>query len=259
MFFRFSFLQLSWKGIDLENARADLRNNALIQSITITENNKNTSLREKVVTEWNQILRDKWYSQEEPDELVVSFVTLLKEKNKKARVLDLGCGAGRNLICMASQRFEAHGLEISDTGITFSKERLKKRNLKAYVVKSDMHLLPFISSCFDAVICLFTIYHQKLKGIQETISEIHRVLRKGGILLTNFHSKRSGMYGKGVKAEKDTFTRQNGPEKGVAHHFTDKEEIMKLLKGFKNISIELRERKSANGYLQSCLIVTATV
>jgi ubiquinone/menaquinone biosynthesis C-methylase UbiE len=211
------------------------------------------------LTEWNQILREKWYSQEEPDELVVSLVTLLKNRNKKARVLDLGCGAGRNLICMANQGFEAYGLEISETGINFTKERLKKQNLKAYVVKGDMHLLPYIDSCFGAVICLFTIYHQKLKGIQETVSEIYRVLRKGGILLANFHSKRSGMYGKGVMAEKDTFIRQNGPEKGVVHHFTDEEEILKLLKNFENVSIELRERKSVDGYLQSRLIVMANV
>ena len=210
------------------------------------------------MTEWNQILREKWYSQEEPDELVVSFLTLLKKKNKKVHVLDLGFGAGRNLIYMANQKFEGYGLEISDTGIHTSKERLKKRNLKAYIVKGDMHSLPYIGSCFDAVICIFAIYHQKLRGIQETTSEIHRVLRKGGVLLTNFHSKRSSMYGKGAKAEKDTFIRQNGPEKGVIHHFTDEEEIKKLLKDFKNVTIELKEQKSADGYLQSRLIVTAT-
>jgi hypothetical protein len=67
------------------------------------------------------------------------------------------------------------------------------------------------------------------------------------------------MYGKGVKVEKDTFIRQNGPEKGVIHHFTDKEEIAKLLKDFKNVNIELRERKSTDGYLQSRLIVIAKV
>ena len=211
------------------------------------------------LSKWNNILPDKRYSQEEPDELIVSFVALLKKENKKARVLDLGCGAGRNLIYMANQGFEAHGLEISETGINFTKKRLKKRNLKAHVVKGDMHLLPYTDSCFDAIICLFTIYHQKLKGIQETISQIHHVLRKGGVLLANFHSKRSSMYGKGVKAEKDTFIRQNGPEKGVIHHFTDKEEIAKLLKDFKNVNIKLRERKSADGYLQSRLIVIAKV
>jgi len=211
------------------------------------------------LTEWNQILRNKWYSQEEPDESVVSFVTLLKKKNKRMRVLDLGCGAGRNLIFAANQNFEVHGVEMSETGLNFTKERLRKRNLEAHILKGDMSLLPYINSCFDAVICVFTIYHQKLKQIQTTISEIHRVLKKRGIVLTNFHSKRSGMYGKGVEVEKDTFTRENGPEKGVAHHFTDEKEIRKLLKGFKNVSIELRERKSTNGYLQSRLIVTATV
>ena len=211
------------------------------------------------MTEWNQILRNKWYSQEEPDESVVSFVTLLKKKNKRVRVLDLGCGAGRNLIYTANQNFEVHGLEMSETGLNFTKKRLRKRNLKANILKSDMNLLPYIDSCFDAVICVFTIYHQKLGRIQTTISEIHRVLKKRGTLLTNFHSKRSGMYRKGVEVEKDTFIRENGPEKGVAHHFTDEEEIRKLLKDFKNVSIMLRERKSANGYLQSHLIVTATM
>ena len=210
------------------------------------------------MTEWNQILREKWYSQEDPDELVVSFVTLLKNKNIKARVLDLGCGAGRNLIYTANQGFEAHGVEMSETGLNFTKERLRKRNLEAHVLKGDMNLLPYIASCFDVVVCLFTIYHQKLEGIQTTISEAHRVLRKGGVLLANFQSKRSDMYGKGAKVEKNTFIRQNGPEKGVIHHFTDKEEIAKLLKDFKNVSIELKERKSADGYLQSRLIVTAT-
>jgi ubiquinone/menaquinone biosynthesis C-methylase UbiE len=209
--------------------------------------------------EWNQILRNRRYSQEEPDELVVSFVTLLKKKNKKMRVLDLGCGAGRNLIYAANQNFEVNGLEMSDTGLSFTKERLRKRNLEAHILKGDMNLLPYIDSCFDAAICIFAIYHQKLERIQTTISEIHRVLKKGGILLTNFHSKRSSMYGKGVEVEKDTFTRENGPEKGVIHYFTDEKEIRKLMGDFKSVNIELRERKSADEYLQSQLIVTATV
>ena len=209
------------------------------------------------MTEWNKILLEKWYSQEEPDELVVSFVTLLKEKNKKACILDLGFGAGRNLMYVANQGFEAHGVEMSETGLKVTKERLRKRNLEAHILKGDMYLLPYIDSCFDIVMCLFTIYHQNLKGIRTTISEVHRILRKDGILLVNFQSKRSHMYGKGVKVENDTFIRQNGPEKGVIHHFADKEEIARLLKDFKNVNIELHEQKSPDGYLQSRLMVTA--
>ena len=210
------------------------------------------------MTEWNQILQKEGYSLEEPDEAVVSFFTLLKKKNKKGRFLDLGCGAGRHLIYMANRRFEAHGADISETGLNLAKERLRRRGLEGYILKCDMNQLPYVDSCFDVVVCLYTIYHQKLKRIQETISEIRRVLRKEGFLLLNFQSKRSSRYGKGEKVEEDTFIQQNGPEKGVTHHFTDKEEIMEFLKIFKTVNIELREQKSVDGYLQSRLIVMAS-
>jgi ubiquinone/menaquinone biosynthesis C-methylase UbiE len=203
-------------------------------------------------------LREEWYSQEEPDELVVDFIASMREERRKMRVLDLGCGAGRNLVHVASQGYEACGIDVAKTGLDFTRERLRKRSLVAYVARGDMNHLPWVDSCFDLVICLFSIYHQKLTGIQTTISEIHRILRKSGFLLVNFQSKKSGMYGKGVEIEKDTFARQNGPEKGVLHHFTDREELMTLFDDFRTVNVELAERKSTGGYLQSRWIVKAT-
>jgi len=210
------------------------------------------------VTEWNQILREKCYSLEEPDESVVNFVAFLKEKNRKLRVLDLGCGAGRHQVYMAKQGIEAHGVDLSETGLNLSKERLKRQKLEASPVKCDMSMLPYRDFCFDAVISLHTIYHQKLKGIQETISEIHRILRKKGLLLINFLSKRTYSYGKGAKVEENTFAEQEGIEKGVLHHFTDKEEIERLFKNFRIVNLKLRE-KEVEGKLRSRWILIATV
>jgi ubiquinone/menaquinone biosynthesis C-methylase UbiE len=210
------------------------------------------------MTEWNQILKEKRYSLEEPDELVISFAAFLKRKKKVGRVLDLGCGAGRNLIYMVKQGFESHGTDISETGLSLTKCRLKKQNLKAQIIKCHMSFLPYIDSCFDAVICLHTIYHQRFKEMQETISEIHRTLKKKGFLLVNFLSKRTYRYGKGEKVEEDTFIDQEGTEKGVLHHFTDEEEIRHLFKDFRIIKVELWERE-IEGKLSSRWILTATI
>jgi ubiquinone/menaquinone biosynthesis C-methylase UbiE len=208
------------------------------------------------VTKWNQILREKWYSQEEPDESVVNFVTLLKKKNKKLRVLDLGCGAGRHQVYMAKQGIEAHGADLSETGLQLTKERLRKQKLKVFLVKCDMGSLPYRDFCFDAVISLNAIYHQKLKRIQGTISEIHRILRKKGLLLVNFLSKRTHSHGEGAKVEENTFAQQEGIEKGVLHHFTDKEEIERLFRNFQIVYLELSE-KEIEGKLRSRWILTA--
>lgn len=210
------------------------------------------------MTEWNQILCEKNYSREEPDDIVVDFVTLLKKKNRKVRGLDLGCGAGRHQIYMAKQGFESHGTDTSKTGLKLTKERLKRQKLMGYLVKCDMKTLPYADSCFDAIICLHTIYHQKLEEIRKTIPEIHRILKKKGLLLVNFLSKRTYTYGKGLEVEENTFIRQDDAEKGVLHYFAGKEEIENLFKNFKIIDLRLSERE-VEGKLQSRWILMATI
>jgi ubiquinone/menaquinone biosynthesis C-methylase UbiE len=119
-----------------------------------------------------------------------------------------------------------------------------------------MKKLPYMDSCFDAVINLHTIYHQKLHGIEETISEIRRLLKREGHLLVNFLSKRTYSCGKGVAVEESTFGEQEGAERGVLHHFTDEREIEHLLKSFKITNVKLSE-KEVEGKLRSRWVVTA--
>lgn len=156
------------------------------------------------MAEWNNILLRSEYAPEEPDKLVVETLKLLK-RPKNLKVLDLGCGAGRHVVYLASRKLEAYGVDISNTGLIKTKERLEKSSLKAFLVRCDMKSLPFISSLFDVVICLNTIYHQKFRELQQTINEVWRILKGRGLFLVNFHSKRSYRYGTGIKVEENTF------------------------------------------------------
>ena len=209
------------------------------------------------MVEWNSILQRREYAPEEPDKLVVNLIPILRRKNAK-RILDLGCGAGRHVLYFAEKNFEAYGIDVSDTAIKKTKERLEERKLKsnAELVKGDMKALPYTSSCFDAVICINTIYHQRKREMEKTISEIFRTLKKGGIFLANFHSKRSSRYGKGIKVEEDTFIDEHGPEKGVLHHYIDEKELKVLLRNFRKVELKIEEEK-INNYLRSRIIAIA--
>lgn len=208
------------------------------------------------MTEWNKILYERCYSREEPDEIAVDFAKILMKKNKPIRVLDLGCGAGRHLILMAKYGFESHGADTSQTGLNMTNSRLKSQKLNAHLVKCDMKNLPYKASSFDAVLCLHAIYHQKLRQIQQTISEIQRVMKKEGLILINFLSRRTYSYGKGTELEKDTFMEECGTEKGVLHHYSDEEEVQKLLRKFRILDLNLEER-TVDGKLRSRLVVLA--
>jgi len=207
------------------------------------------------MTEWNQILKREEYRLESPDEIVVNLASILEERKAK-RILDLGCGAGRHVIYLAERGFESYGADISETGLELTKNKLRSRKLEAEIIKCDMKSIPYVHSHFDAAICVWAIYHQKLKEIQETISEIYRVLNKKGLLLANFHSKRSGKYGEGMKVEENSFMQENGPEKGVIHHFVDEDELRELLEKFRIVDLDAKENM-VGSYLRSRFVVLA--
>lgn len=207
------------------------------------------------MTEWDKILWEKEYSPEEPDRTVIDFAEY-QQRNNKIRILDLACGGGRHVVYVARKDFEVIGADLSETALKMTRERLDKQNLTAGLVRSVMTALPFADSTFDSVICTRAIYHQPMRGIQETLLEIKRVLSEDGMILIDFLSRRTHSYEKGVEVENGTFTETEGHEKGVTHHFTDEEELQRLFKGFAILSIDLHEMK-ANGKLRSRLAVRA--
>ncbi len=88
--------------------------------------------------------------------------------------------------------------------------------------------------------------------------EIRRVSTTKALVAIDFLSKRTYSYGSGVEVERNTFIEQEGPEKGVLHHFTDEKELKELFEAFRTVNIKLQERE-ANGKLRSRWIVTAMV
>ncbi|MFI8687058.1 class I SAM-dependent methyltransferase [Rossellomorea sp. NPDC077527] len=62
-----------------------------------------------------------------PDENLVSYVE--KGKVKRGKVLELGCGPGRNAVYLAEQGFEVDAVDVSKTSLDWAKERADERNL----------------------------------------------------------------------------------------------------------------------------------
>ncbi len=100
---------------------------------------------------------------------------LLKENlaNKKQKILDVGCGTGKNLETF-SKFGEVIGIDNSIDAINFC----KKRGFKA--IKGDIEKMPFKSNFFDAVTALDVLEHvDDVKALKE----IKRVLNQDGILI----------------------------------------------------------------------------
>jgi SAM-dependent methyltransferase len=93
----------------------------------------------------------------------------------RARILDAGCGSGRNMVELAPHG-EVTGVELSHTSV----ERARARHV-GEVLEGSMMDMPFDDQHFDLAVTLDVIEH--LEDDVGALRELRRVTKPGGALL----------------------------------------------------------------------------
>jgi ubiquinone/menaquinone biosynthesis C-methylase UbiE len=123
---------------------------------------------------WDEIAKHWNDFREVPSPSVVGFLA-----DKKGRVLDLGCGSGRNFSAM-EKTTELYATDFSAEMLKFAEKKAKKLKIKAVIKKSDSDEIPFDDDFFDATICSAVLHCiDSKKKRQKTIREIYRTLKPG--------------------------------------------------------------------------------
>ncbi|HEY4279102.1 MAG TPA: class I SAM-dependent methyltransferase [Conexibacter sp.] len=92
-----------------------------------------------------------------------------------ARLLDAGCGSGRELDELAA-RGRVSGVDVSAVAVDCARARGH-----ADVQRAAIERMPFADSTFDLVTCLDVIEHTP--DDRESLAELRRVTRPGGLLV----------------------------------------------------------------------------
>ncbi len=94
---------------------------------------------------------------------------------KEARILDAGCGSGRNMVDLA--RYGAvTGVELSPTSVRLARERCAGE-----VIEGSVMEMPFDDGSFDLVVILDVMEH--LSDDVGAFVELRRIVAPGGALL----------------------------------------------------------------------------
>lgn len=105
---------------------------------------------------------------------VVDLINTNFKNPKRLKILDIGCGTGKNLETL-SKFGQTFGIDNSKEAITFCK---KRHLINVYLRKSDNTKFP--PNFFDVILMLDVLEHVKEKP---TLKEIHRVLKPNGVLI----------------------------------------------------------------------------
>lgn len=96
------------------------------------------------------------------------------------RVLDAGCGTGKNMEFLDSLGYKCEGIDVSDEALKFCRQRGISK-----VKMGSIDKIPYRAGVFDVVICLDVLGILEEDARKRAMVELSRVLKPGGVLLLN--------------------------------------------------------------------------
>jgi 2-polyprenyl-3-methyl-5-hydroxy-6-metoxy-1,4-benzoquinol methylase len=184
-------------------------------------------------TRWDKVYKDfkgtrfsVWRESATP--FFADKIQFLQDNNVK-KILDAGCGDGRNLSAFARAGFEMVGMDSSQEACNLA-ERVAEKYPQTKVLHQDLKNLNSQNE-FDTILCDYVTVH--LENIEKVIQNFFSALKKDGYLLIEFLSTDDPSYGDGQKIGKNTFVNC-----GIFHTFYTLNEAKKLLSSFKILEFQ---------------------
>lgn len=101
------------------------------------------------------------------------------------KVLDIGCGAGRDAMVFVKHKFDYLGIDASEGMLKVAKERVKNGKFR----KMDFYKLKFPANSFDGTWAAASFIHIPKNRINRVLKGIKKILKPGGISFFSFKEK----------------------------------------------------------------------
>ena len=120
----------------------------------------------------------------EVDSYIKESFKIINKDLKTGKVLDIGCGQGRNTIFFAEKGFNSFGVDYVERAIKEARESADKKKLSNANFKvMDILNLKFSKNYFDVLIDSSVFDHVHFRDWDSYLKNTSEVLRKGGYFI----------------------------------------------------------------------------
>lgn len=156
--------------------------NEMINSYEDLLNMLDQFLKEESKFDWNHFYSDRErkvpFFRNDPDENVVEYFET--KTLSKGKVLELGCGPGRNAIFFAEKGCVVDAVDQSEEGISWAKERASEKNIDVNFIKTNIFDLEIEEGTYDIVYDSGCFHHIAPHRRMNYLDLVNRALKPGG-------------------------------------------------------------------------------
>jgi cyclopropane fatty-acyl-phospholipid synthase-like methyltransferase len=148
------------------------------------------------------------------------------------RVLEIGCGEGRNCVWLAERGCQVTGVDISQAALEKAARLAAQRNVEVQWIHADVREWQWDPERFDAVVCIF-IQFAAPEGRERIFAGIRSTLAAGGCMVLQGYTLRQLQYNSGGPRD---------PE-----HLYTPELLLRSLPGFDIVHLQEHDEVLAEG------------
>ena len=172
------------------------------------------------------------------------------KKHQVKKLLELGCGQGRDTLFFASHDLDIYAIDSSKVAIESLKQKIRKEKISIKLRQFDAKQgIPFGNKYFDAVYS-HMFYNMRFTDVELRFlfRESSRVLKNNGLLFFSVRSDKDVLYNKGQKIDNNIYEIN-----GFQIRFFTKEQIKSFLVNYFEIkNIEEGYEVPVSLYLVFC-------
>ncbi len=161
-------------------------------------------------------------------------------KDKQGKVLDLGCGSGRNFTKIKGT---IYAVDFSKNMLKYAEKLAKKENIQAEFTSSEASNLPFKDNFFDSAIFIDALHCIKEENKRKkTIKELFRTLKPNSQALITVWSRNQKRIKNKIKETTVPWTKNNKKYERYCYIY-DQKELENLIKSVGFEIVDSKEEK----------------
>lgn len=182
-----------------------------------------------LIKTYNKIAKD--YSQVNYDNFWLDEFKIFKKFVRGKKIIDIGCGNGRDAEMFVKSKFDYTGIDISKNMLKIAKARVKKAKFK----QMNFYNIRLPRGSFEGFWALASLLHVPKRRMQNVLRSIRNILTDQGVGFIAMKEKNRMDHGL-------VRSRMYGQEIGRYFAFWKKDEMKKVLEdtGFKIMRVTTR-------------------
>ncbi len=163
---------------------------------------------------------DLWKDEVEP--FLLENYSLIAQ-NKRAQVLDIGCGDGRNSFPWIKNNHHVSCLDVAESGLFKLRDKCLQMDLQPpKLMCQDFLEAPLAEGGYDVVQCFDAL--AQINDVHSAVNKLCKVAKSCGYIIFNYFTPGDCAYGEGEQVDDRTFV-----YKDTLFKFHTEEEIIKML------------------------------